>query len=183
MVCTEGQTELDALGAALATLPAVPPSLQRWYDRQCRRLPELWAKRQPDMPRGSGSLEERLVELNRMLGGRRRFRFRNLGRLERLLGLMLLELNRAADERDYARIIRDYLVAHGGTIHAVLANWRGLADLRSSGSSVRELARQSRVRIAREKALAEHRKINRQMERAWRAEQRRLARQQPPKAA
>ena len=103
------------------------------------------------MPRGSGPLEERLDELNRKLGRRRRFRFRNLGRLERLLGLMLVELNRAADERDYARIIRDYLVAHGGTIHAVLADWRALADRRGSGSSVRELARRSRIRIERER--------------------------------
>ncbi len=181
--CVEGQAELDALGAALTSLPAVPSSLQRWYDRQRRKLPELWAKRQPDMPSGSGPLEERLDELNRMLGKRRRFRFRNLGRLERLLSLMLVELNRAADERDYARIIRDYLVAHGGTIHAVLADWRALADRRGSGSSVRELARRSRIRIERERALAEHRKINRRIERAWRAEQRRLARAQPRKAA
>ena len=176
--CTEGQAELDALGAALASLPAVPPSLQRWYDRQRRKLPELWARRQPDMPRGSGPLEERLDELNRKLGKRRRFRFRNLGRLERLLAFMLLELNRVADERYYAKIIQDYLEDHGGTVRSVLAEWRALADRRSSGSSVRELARQSRIRIAREKALAAHRQINRRIERAWRAEQRRLARRQ-----
>ena len=37
--CVEGQAELDALGAALTSLPAVPASLQRWYDRQRRKLP------------------------------------------------------------------------------------------------------------------------------------------------
>ena len=74
-------------------------------------------------------------------------------------------------------------IAHGGTIHAVLSDWRALADPAQWGSSVRELARHSRVRIAGETALAEHRKINRQIERAWRAEQRRLKRKQSPKAA
>lgn len=65
-----------------------------------------------------------------MLGGRRRFRFRNLGRLERLLGLMLLELNRTADERAYARIIRDSLASNGGSVRVAVQRWRALADAR-----------------------------------------------------
>jgi hypothetical protein len=107
-----------------------------------------------------------------MLGGRRRFRFRNLGRLERLLVLMLLELNRTADERAYARIIRDALASNGGSVRAAVQRWRALADPRGTGSSVRELTKRAERRIAREKALEEHRKINRQIERAWRTQQR-----------
>lgn len=181
--CPQGQTELDALGAALATLPEIPPSLARWYERQRRKLPELWAKRQVGMPRGSGALEERLDQLNTMLGVRRRFRFRNLGRLERLLGLILMELNGTADKRAYATIIRDGLAAHGGSARVLLKHWRALADPRRSGSSIRELTKQAEERIAREKALAEHRRINRQIERAWRGRQRRMAEQHPAKAA
>lgn len=180
--CTQGPDELDALGAALATLPEIPPSLARWYERQRRKLPELWAKRQPGLPRGSGPLEERLDRLNTMLG-ERRSRFRNLGRLERLLGLMLLELNRTADEREYATIIHDSLEAHGGSVRAALKHWRALADPRRFGSSIRELTKQAEERIACEKALAEHRTINRRIERAWRARQRRMAEHRPARAA
>jgi len=176
---TQGPDELGALGDALASLPEVPPSLARWYDRQRRKLPELWAKRQPGMPRGSGPLEDRLDRLNGMLGGRRRFRFRNLGRLERLLGLMLLELNRTADERAYSRIIRDALASNGGSVRGAVQRWRALADPRGTGSSVRELTKRAEQRIARQKALEEHRKINRRIERAWRAEQRKGANATP----
>lgn len=134
------------------------------------------------MPRGSGPLEDRLDRLNGMLGGRRRFRFRNFGRLERLLGLMLLELNRTADERAYARIIRDSLASNGGSVRAAVQRWRALADPLGAGSSVRELTKRAEQRIAREKALGEHRKINRRIERAWRAEQRK-AKQRRRRAA
>lgn len=49
------------------------------------------------MPYGSGPLEEAFDEINRSIR-HRRFRFRNLGRLERVL-TMILHLNHVADER------------------------------------------------------------------------------------
>lgn len=159
--------ELAELAAALATLAEVPPKLASWVERQRKSLPALWAKRQPDMPRGSGPLEQKLDAISAALH-QRRFRFRNLGRLERLLALMLLSLNGDADERDYARIIADHLKSHAGQLAGGLRGWRQLADPKRSGSSLRELVKQAELRIGREKALVEHRKINRRIERDWR---------------
>jgi len=171
--CTTGQAELDALGAALASLPEIPPVLARWHARQRRQLPALWAKHQPGMPRGTGALEHCLDRIDRALA-ERSLRFRNLGRLERLLAMLLLQLNGEADERCYASIIRDYLLRHGGRSPSAVGRWRSLADPKPAGSSLRELVKQARLRQEREKALAAHRQINARAAAAWHRQQREL---------
>lgn len=173
--CTPGQAELDALGAALASLLVIPPALERWYVRQRRQLPALWAKRQPGMPRGTGALEHCLDRIGQALD-QRRLRFRNLGRLERLLAMLLLHLNGEAGERRYASIIHDHLLRHGGWSASAVGRWRSLADPKTTGSSLRELVKQARLRQGREKALAAHRRINARAAAAWHRRQPREAR-------
>lgn len=71
----------------MAQLADVPPRFEKRLRRQRKALPRLWARRIPGMPYGSGPLEEALDEINRSIR-HRRFRFRNLGRLERVLAMM-----------------------------------------------------------------------------------------------
>ncbi|HEX7613584.1 MAG TPA: hypothetical protein VF371_12495 [Candidatus Limnocylindrales bacterium] len=144
---------------AVATLPAVPRRLDRWMRTQRRSLPRLWRRRVEDMSCGSGPLEQAFEEINRSFR-HRRFRFRNLGRLERVPATMLLAHNKVADERRYAKIIGDYLERQGLGLGASVGRWRNLADPKGTGSSVRELARQAAQRIAREKALTTQRQAD-----------------------
>lgn len=67
-----------------------------------------------DVPLSTGALE--LVfrrELSRRLGDRRGL-FTNRQRLARLILLMTLDMTDLADERQWAKIIRDYLLVRGG---------------------------------------------------------------------
>lgn len=118
------------------------------------------------MPYGSGPLEQAFDEINRSIR-HRRFRFRNLGRLERVLAMMLLHLNHVADERRYAEIIAGYLLRHGHDFRTLMGRWRRFADPKPTGSSVRELAKQAAIRIRTEKALEQQRQLNRRLARAW----------------
>jgi hypothetical protein len=109
-------------------------------------------------------LEQAFEEINRSFR-HRRFRFRNLGRLERVLAIMLLAHNKVADERRFAEIIGDYLDRQ--PVSESVGRWRNLADPKGTGSSVRELARQAALRIAREKALTAQRQAHERAARAW----------------
>ncbi len=163
---TLGPDEWADLERAVALLPDVPPRLDKWLRRQRKALPRLWARRLPDLPYGSGPLEQAFDEINRSFR-HRRFRFRNLGRLERVLAMMLLNHNRVADERRYAEIIADYLLGHGDEFRLLISRWRRFADPKPSGSSVRELAKQAALRIHAEKTLEQQRQLNRRLARAW----------------
>jgi hypothetical protein len=164
--CVQGPTEWSELEAAVAALPDVPPRLAKWMRRQRKALPRLWARRQPDVPYGAGPLEEFFDELNRSFH-HRRFRFRNLGRLERVLAMMVLSHNGVANERRYAQIITSYLASDATDFRDAVGRWRRLADPKPTGSSVRELAKRAAQRIAAEKALEAQRQLNRRLARAW----------------
>jgi hypothetical protein len=73
--------------------------------------------------------------------------------------------NKVADERRFAEIIRDYL--NRQAVSESVDRWRNLADPKGTGSSVRELARQTAERIAREKALTAQRQAHERAARAW----------------
>lgn len=161
-----GPEEWRALELAVAQLPVVPRRLDRWLRTQRRALPRLWSRRFADMPHGSGPLEEAFEEINRSFR-HRRFRFRNLGRLERVLAMMLLAHNRVADERRHAKIIGDYLERQGTSLGDSVGRWRDLADPKGTGSSVREMAKQAAQRIAREKALTVQRQAHDRARNAW----------------
>jgi hypothetical protein len=164
--CAQGPAEWSELERGVAALPDAPPRLTKWMRRQRKALPRLWARRQPDMPRGSGPLEEFFDELNRSFH-HRRFRFRNLGRLERVLAMMLLAHNRVANERRYAQIITSYLESDATDFRDAVGRWRRLADPKPTGSSVRELAKRAVQRIAADKALEAQRQLNRRLASAW----------------
>jgi hypothetical protein len=151
-----GPVEWSELEMAVAQLPAVPRRIDRWMRTQRRALPRLWSRRVADMPCGSGPLEQAFEEINRSFR-HRRFRFRNLGRLERVLAMMLLTHNKVADERRYAKIIGDFLEGQGAGLSESVGRWRDLADPKGTGSSVRELASQAAERIARERATTTQR--------------------------
>jgi len=162
----QGPDEWTDLERAVAQLPDVPPRFEKWLRRQRKALPRLWERRIDDMPCGSGPLEEALDEINRSIR-HRRFRFRNLGRLERVLAMMLLHQNHVADERRYAAIITDYLLRHGGYFPELMGRWRRYADPKATGSSVRELAKQAALRLQAEKLLTQPRQLHRKLARAW----------------
>jgi hypothetical protein len=95
------------LERAVAQVPDVRPRFEKWLRRQRKALPLLWARRIDDMPYSSGPLEEAFDEINRSIP-HRRFRLRNLGRLECVLAMMPLHQNHVVDERRYVAIITDY---------------------------------------------------------------------------
>jgi hypothetical protein len=159
-----GPAEWSELEMAVAQLPAAPRRLDRWMRTQRRALPRLWSRRVEDMPCGAGPLEQAFEEINRSFR-HRRFRFRNLGRLERVLAMMLLAHNKVADERRFAEIISDYLDRQ--PVSESVGRWRNLADPKGTGSSVRELAKQAAQRIAQEKALTAQRQAHERAARAW----------------
>jgi hypothetical protein len=158
----QGPDEWADLERAVARLPDVPPRLEKWLRRQRKALPRLWARRIAGMPYGSGPLEEVFDEINRSIR-HRRFRFRNLGRLERVLAMMLLHQNHVADERRYATIITDHLLRCGDEFSALTGRWRRFADPKPTGSSVCELAKQAAVRIRAEEMLSQQRQLNRRI--------------------
>lgn len=162
----QGPDEWADLERAVAQLPDAPPRFEKWLRRQRKALPRLWARRIPDMPYGSGPIEEAFDEINRSIR-HRRFRFRNRGRLERVLAMMLLHQNHVADERRYATIITDFLLRHGDDFRMLIGRWRRFADPKPTGSSVRELAKQAALRIRAEKALKQQRQLHRKLARAW----------------
>lgn len=78
------------------------PALERWIlDVEAVMGPQY--RRQPP-PRSTGALETKLRDLKKDLS-LRRGSFQELSRMNLLLGLMTLRLNRLDGEREYARII------------------------------------------------------------------------------
>jgi hypothetical protein len=70
-------------------------------------------QRRADTPLSTGGLEEKVKPIEAALF-RRRYGLKNRERLNRLLMLFQLEANAQANETEYAKAIRDWLLANGG---------------------------------------------------------------------
>jgi hypothetical protein len=88
-------------------LQAVASLIRREQDAIRKVLSE------PHHPMTTGRTEDYLDDIQRALGDRRRT-FRNLNRLNDLLTLIHLHLTDRADEREWARILRENHLRHDG---------------------------------------------------------------------
>jgi hypothetical protein len=87
-----------------------------WFERWATIIASQFAGRgrpSDDRPLSTGGLEELIKPIQDSLY-RRRYGIKNRDRLNRLLLLFQLEANGHADERAYAKTIRDWLEATGG---------------------------------------------------------------------
>lgn len=99
---------------ALAARSSGLAEITRWVDHWDRRMTRQTARRSELPPHYStGALEPRLRELRGMLE-RRKWTFRNRTRMNLLLELMRLHLNRLDDPGRFAASIRSHLDANGG---------------------------------------------------------------------
>ena len=87
---------------------------QRWVKHWDRRM-RVQTQRRSTLPPhySTGALEPRIRDVRQMLE-RRRWTFRNRDRMNQLLGLARLRLNRQDDPRAYAAILRQHLDDNGG---------------------------------------------------------------------
>jgi hypothetical protein len=116
--------------------------MNAWLDRwspiiasQLKRRPRASAGA-ADQPRSTGGLETFIKPIEAALY-RRRYGMKNRERLNRLLLLLQLEANGHADERGYAKEIRDWLELTGGrpsTARRVIADPSGRPSLRDPGA-------------------------------------------------
>jgi hypothetical protein len=99
-----------------------------------------------DQPRSTGGLETFIKPIEAALY-RRRYGMKNRERLNLLLLLLQLEANGQADERGYAKDIRDWLELTGGrpsTARRVIADPSGRPSLRDPGPASPRPARDAR---------------------------------------
>ena len=112
--------------------------LERWSPiiaSQLARRPR-GAADTSDQPRSTGGLETFIKPIEAALY-RRRYGMKNRERLDRLLLLLQLEANGHADERGYAKEIRDWLALTGGrpaTARRVIADRSGRPSLHHAGA-------------------------------------------------
>ncbi len=99
------RTEIEATG--VAELVMLESSLDGEREQIWRELSE------PHKPLSTGGVEEKLDQVQRILGDRARL-FGNLPRLNHLLRLVQLHLSRLDDPADYARILRENHLAYAG---------------------------------------------------------------------
>lgn len=90
---------------------------------------------------GNGAIEPHMLDVHESFD-QRSWTFRNLERMNLLLELVRLARNHLDDERTYARLIRQHLLANGGR---PAAKWRAVraprrTDKRVSTSSLRAWA-------------------------------------------
>ena len=122
--------------------------MNAWLDRWSPIIASQLARRPgraSDQPRSTGGLETFIKPIEAALY-RRRYGMKNRERLNRLLLLLQLQANGHADERGYAKDIRDWLELTGGrpgTARRVIADPSGRPSLRDPG------ARQSPARTRR----------------------------------
>jgi hypothetical protein len=105
-------------------------ALGTWLDQKDALVREQLARH--EWPVSIGALEERLRSVKTRLFDRRRH-FTNHERMNRLLGLIQLDLNGQADEYRYTEIISEWLANNAGRAAAQRAIFdpRGAASLRS----------------------------------------------------
>ena len=110
---TEFRSELDALDGRKHSLAAA----QKWAKTNEPLIVHQAATRSPLTPNSVGPIEQRLTELDRSIAvPGRATGFRNAERTNRLLKLITLHMNKAANEQTYADILLRELLAAGGTI-------------------------------------------------------------------
>ena len=113
--------------------------MNAWLDRWSPIIASQLARRPreaTDQPRSTGGLETFIKPIEAALY-RRRYGMKNRERLNRLLLLLQLEANGHADERGYAKDIRDWLELTGGrpgTARRVIADPSGRPSLRDPGA-------------------------------------------------
>jgi len=107
-------------------------NVREWIGREDKAIAAQVARRHELPAHYSVSAVERTITRLKEMLEARRFCFRNAARTNLLVGLMRLELNGQANERDYAEIIRDHLQARGGQPGRQLAitDTRGIYSLR-----------------------------------------------------
>lgn len=103
----------QAFAQAVQTEP-VAPATQKWvkYWDQAM-LPQTTRRSTIPAHYSTGALEPKIGDIREVLG-RRAWTFRNQARMNLLLGLVRLRLNRQDDIQRWAVLIRDHLDAHGG---------------------------------------------------------------------
>jgi len=113
--------------------------MNAWLDRWSPIIASQLARRPrgaSDQPRSTGGLETFIKPIEAALY-RRRYGMKNRERLNRLLLLLQLEANGHADERGYAKDIRDWLELTGGrpgTARRVIADPAARPSLRDPGA-------------------------------------------------
>lgn len=113
----------DAFAQAAAAMRA--PETQKWVKHWDRRM-RIQTARRASLPdhHSSGAVEGAITTVRQVLE-RRRFTFRNLTRMNLLLELVRLRINRQDDPRGYATLIRQHLEATGG---APARSYRSIVD-------------------------------------------------------
>jgi hypothetical protein len=116
--------------------------LDAWLDRWSPIIAAQLSRRRPgasdagDQPRSTGGLETFIKPIQAAFY-RRRYGMKNRERLNRLLMLLQLEANADADERTYAKDIRDWLELTGGrpaTPRRAIADPTARPSLRDPGA-------------------------------------------------
>jgi len=107
-------------------------NVREWIGREDKVVTPQVARRHQIPAHYSVSAVERTISRLKEMLEPRRFCFRNATRTNHLVGLMRLELNGQANERDYAEIIRTHLQTHGGRPgrQLVIKDPRGIYSLR-----------------------------------------------------
>lgn len=103
----------DAFDLAVHADPSAV-SAQRWVRHWDKRM-RVQTARRPMLPPhfGNGAVEAPLAEIRQLLE-RRKWTFRNRARMNILLGVIRLRLNRHDDIGRWSAAIRDHLEQHGG---------------------------------------------------------------------
>lgn len=116
--------------------------MNAWLDRWSPIIASQLSRRRPgasdanDQPRSTGGLETFIKPIEAAFY-RRRYGMKNRERLNRLLLLLQLEANGHADERGYAKDIRDWLETTGGrpaTPRRAIADSMAQPSLRDPGA-------------------------------------------------
>jgi hypothetical protein len=103
-----------ALVAGLAPLAATDSKVRKWLRRWTARVSAQLARHAfRHTTRSTGGVEQHLRALYLRIQHRRHM-FSNRERLDRLLMLMTLDMRGSADEREWARVIRSWLMVSGG---------------------------------------------------------------------
>lgn len=96
-------------------LPPDGQDLRDWIVGKRPLMERQFRVRQRSLPRSAGALEQFFTVLKDVIGIRR-YRFRNAFRLERLARMVVLRHTQEADEREFARLIRQHLEANDGRV-------------------------------------------------------------------
>lgn len=127
-------TDLAGWNAFATAVNATPnaPTAKRWVAHWDKRMRAQTARR-ASLPAhySTGALEPRIQDIRQMLE-RRSWTFRNRARMNLLLELIRIHLNRQDDPRVYATRIRDHLAANDGqpALSRAIYDTRGADTLR-----------------------------------------------------